>query len=295
MLSNYEAYRKLIEDNLTNYITNMPKEAHTISSAMEYSLSAGGKRLRPVLLLAAYDFSGGNIEDALPYALAIEYIHTYSLIHDDLPAMDDDDLRRGKPTNHKVFGEAMAILAGDALLNTAVEIMLNDIVSHPNNGTENRIRAMDVICESSGIRGMIGGQVLDIESEGKTISEETLNYIHINKTAALIRASVLAGLYLGKADEETIQSFDFYGLNLGLAFQIADDILDIKGTKESLGKTPGSDEYKNKNTYVSIHGLEKAEEELNRITNQAIDSINKYGEDAEFFTNLAKELVTRRG
>ena len=201
-------------------------------------MRAGGKRLRPVLLLAACEFAGGDINRALPYACAIEYIHTYSLIHDDMPEMDNDDLRRGMPTNHKMFGNAMALLAGDGLLSTAFEVMHKDELLYFDDSAKlkRRIRATYEISKYCGCRGMVAGQVADIEAEGKQCSKEMLDYIHINKTAALIMAAVRAGAHLGGADDQMMEALTLYAENLGLAFQIVDDILDVVGDEATLGK-----------------------------------------------------------
>ncbi len=295
MKESYQEYLDIIEDSLTDYLPRIDEKSKTLRNAMEYSLTAGGKRLRPVLLLSSAEFAGIDSRAALPYALAIEFIHTYSLIHDDLPAMDDDELRRGKPTNHKVFGEAMAILAGDGLLNSAFEIMSKDLMMHFDNKEAliRRIKAMHVIAKAAGVQGMIGGQATDVENESVEVSSDTLEYIHHNKTAALIVAAVKAGLYLGDAKDDMIYKMVSYAENLGLAFQIADDILDVKGNSESLGKTPGKDSKDGKNTYVSMYGLKEAEERLKNVTAKAVDSIASYYDNAEFFRNLVIELGER--
>lgn len=201
---------------------------------MNYSLKAGGKRLRPILTLEACKLVGGNEKDAYPFAVAIEMIHTYSLIHDDLPALDNDDLRRGRKTNHKVYGEAMAILAGDGLLNYAYEIMLRESLS--KGEPEKYLKAINEIAKASGIYGMIGGQVVDIESEGKSIDMEKLDFIHMNKTAAIIIGCMRAGAIIGGASEEELENVTKYAKNIGLSFQIVDDILDIVGDEAKLGK-----------------------------------------------------------
>ena len=230
-----------IERLLSEY---MPKEdgyQATIMEAMNYSLKAGGKRLRPVLTLEACKIVGGNETDAIPFAIAIEMIHTYSLIHDDLPALDNDDLRRGKPTNHMVFGESMAILAGDALLNYAFEIMLSNSINKEN--PQKYLRAINEIAKSAGIYGMIGGQVVDVQSENKVISKDKLDFIHLNKTAAIIIGCMRAGAIIGDACEEDLEKITKYGKNIGLSFQIVDDILDIVGDETKLGKKVGSDSF----------------------------------------------------
>ena len=295
MREDYNEYKEIIEDYLSENLPPVDRNASIIREAMDYSLKAGGKRLRPVLLLASAEFVGVDSLKVLPFALAIEYIHTYSLIHDDLPAMDNDDLRRGKPTNHKVYGEAMAILAGDGLLNSAFEIMSKDLMMHFDNEKEliKRIKAMHCIAKAAGVQGMVAGQAADISNENKPIESDTLEYIHLNKTAALLIASVKAGLFLGNADYDTTKNMTVYAENLGLAFQIADDILDEKGNESTLGKTIGKDKSKGKNTYVTIYGMEEAAKKLKEATNNAVDAISSYYDNAEFFRNLVLELAER--
>ena len=295
MIESYEEYKAIVEDHLTDYLPKVDEKSIVIREAMEYSLKAGGKRLRPVLLLSAAEFGGINYNAALPYALAIEYIHTYSLIHDDLPAMDNDDIRRGKPTNHKVYGDAIAILAGDGLLNSAFEVMSKDLMLHFDNKDSlvKRIKAMHTIAKAAGVQGMIAGQTTDIINEGTKVDSDTLEYIHLNKTAALITAAVKAGLYLADAKDEMLKNMITFAENLGLAFQITDDILDVKGNENELGKTPGKDLKENKNTYVSLYGLEEAELKLSQVTAKAVDAIAPYYDNAEFFRELVLELEKR--
>lgn len=289
----YEEYKQIIEEHLLDYLPSIDQKSISLYESMKYSLSAPGKRLRPVLLLAACDFAGGDIFKALPYACALEYIHTYSLIHDDLPAMDNDDLRRGLPTNHKVYGEAIAILAGDGLLTTALEVMQKDMFMYFDSTDEliNRINASYVITKNAGCKGMVAGQVSDIEAEGHKCSEEMLKYIHLNKTGALILAAIQAGLYLGNADNETFDKMSRYASNLGLAFQIRDDILDATKTTEEIGKPAGSDQESNKSTYVSLYGLEDSKKKLLNALEYAKGSINDYYDNAEFFVKLLEELT----
>ncbi len=300
MRENYDEYKDQINEYLTDYLPKVDERANIIREAMEYSLSAGGKRLRPVLLLSACEFAGGSSKAALPYACAIEFIHTYSLIHDDLPAMDNDDLRRGLPTNHIVYGDGMATLAGDGLLNSAFEIMAKDMMMYFGNTEElsKRINAMYTIAKGAGVRGMIAGQAADLEAEAKqsesnNIDNNTIRFIHTNKTASLIVAAVQAGLYLGGADKSMLNSMTKYAENLGLAFQVADDILDVKGNTETLGKNTGSDVSKDKLTYVSYNGIEESEKLLEFLTEQAVESIALYYDNAEFFRNLVIELANR--
>ena len=273
---------------------HMPEEKgyqKTIFEAMNYSLKAGGKRLRPILTLEACRIVGGNEEDVIPFAIAIEMIHTYSLIHDDLPALDDDDLRRGRPTNHKVYGDAMAILAGDGLLNYAFEIMLKSSIGKENPAKY--LNAINEIAKSSGVYGMIGGQVVDIESEDKKIEMEKLDFIHLNKTAAIIVGCMRAGAIIGDATEEQLENITKYATNIGLSFQIADDILDITGDESKLGKKVGSDIDNNKSTYPSLIGLEKSKEIANDLINESKTRISNIKGDTEFLNDLAEYIVAR--
>lgn len=291
----FEEYKNLVEQHLMDFIPSIDNKSISLYEAMKYSLMAGGKRLRPILLLASCEFAGGNIKDAIPYACAIEYIHTYSLIHDDLPAMDNDDLRRGFPTNHKVYGEAIAILAGDGLLTCAFEAISKDMMlfyDEPEK-IKKRVNASYEIAKGAGVRGMVAGQVSDIEAENAVASKEMMEYIHLNKTGALIRAAIKAGMYLGNPTAEMIADMEKYAENMGIAYQIADDILDVVGNPEEMGKAMGSDQKKNKNTYTSVIGLEAAYQRLDKLTEKAVESIEKYYDNAEFFRNLVLELAKR--
>ncbi len=292
----YNDYKEIIDTHLLDFIPNIDNKSISLYEAMKYSLTAGGKRLRPVLLLAACEFAGGDIKEAIPYACAMEYIHTYSLIHDDLPAMDNDDLRRGQPTNHKVYGEALAILAGDGLLTTAFEAINKDMMLYFDEPEKmrKRINASFEIAKGAGCKGMVAGQVSDIEAETNDCSNEMLEYIHINKTAALIKSAIKAGLYLGNPSSDMLSQLDKYAENLGLAYQIADDILDVIGNPEELGKETGSDKKKNKTTYTSINGLEAAQDRLEQLTENAVEAIADYYDNAEFFRDLVLELKDRR-
>ena len=291
----FDDYRELIEKHLTDFIPDVDHKSITLYDSMKYSITSGGKRIRPVLLLAACDFCGGKVEEALPYACAIEYIHTYSLIHDDLPCMDNDDLRRGVPTNHKVYGEAVATLAGDGLQAAAYEVMNRDMFLYFDdiNALKRRIRAAYEISKGSGCRGMVAGQLADMEAEDKSCSAEMLDYIHLTKTAALIVAAVRAGAYRGGADSEMLDDLTVYAENLGLAFQICDDILDVEGEEAEMGKKSGMDSINKKATYPSIYGIEKSKERLDTLTETAIDALKKYYDNAEVFTKLAKTLAVR--
>lgn len=279
-----------INNALRKYMTHSENPQQKIYEAMEYSLYAGGKRLRPVLMLETARMCGGDPAVVLPFACAMEMIHTYSLIHDDLPAMDNDDLRRGIPTNHKKFGEAMAILAGDALLNKAFEI-----VSGVENLPPSRVlSAVSMLAASSGTEGMIGGQVVDIESEGKSIDLSELQYLHLLKTGAIIRSSCTIGALLAGASESEIRAVDEFASKLGVAFQIRDDILDCTGTEEELGKPIGSDEAEGKNTYVKLLGLEKSEQLVKTYSTQAEQALDCFGDKADFLKWLADTLINRR-
>ena len=291
----FDEYKELVDQHLMDFIPNIDNKSISLYESMKYSLTAGGKRLRPVLLLAACEFAGGNIKEAIPYACAIEYIHTYSLIHDDLPAMDNDDLRRGLPTNHKVYGDAIAILAGDGLLNCAFEAISKDMMLFYDSPEKirKRVNAAYEIAKGAGVRGMVAGQVSDIEAENAIASKEMLEYIHLNKTGALIRAAIKAGLYLGNHTDSMINDLEKYSENLGIAYQIADDIMDVVGNPDEMGKAAGSDEKKHKNTYTSILDIDHARNRLDELTAKAVESIEKYYDNAEFFRNLVLDLAKR--
>lgn len=276
------------------YLNSVNKYLHSlldsgegeIYDAMRYSLYAGGKRIRPILSMAVADSLDGEFNAALCYGSAIEMIHTYSLIHDDLPCMDNDDLRRGKPTNHVVFGENMAVLAGDALLNFACESIVNS-----NSGNDKmKLSAIKEIFEASGSNGMIGGQVIDIRSENKLITENELKILHRKKTGALIKASARVGVI---SAGEKIDLFDEYAEAIGLAFQIRDDILDIEGNVETFGKPILSDEKNNKTTYVSLYGIDGAKQRLSQETDKALESLSFLGDKGEFLREFALYLLNR--
>ncbi|HOQ38024.1 MAG TPA: polyprenyl synthetase family protein [Acetivibrio sp.] len=287
-----EEYVVLVNEYLDKYVVEKDLPEKSIYSAMRYSLLAGGKRLRPVLSLAVCDMLGGRREDVLPFACAVEMIHTYSLIHDDLPAMDNDDYRRGRLTNHKVYGEALAILAGDGLLNLAFELLLESILKS-NENRDLKIRAAAIIAKASGVEGMIAGQVIDLESENKKIPSDILDRMHRCKTGALIKAPVVSSAVLCGADEDSVKKLECFAQNLGLAFQIKDDILDVEGSLEKLGKKTGSDAQNEKSTYVSLYGLENSKNMLNEITEKAVIILKDFGEKAVFLEELAKYLVNR--
>lgn len=284
----------LVDDYLLKYfdhLTNSVSEKKLIE-AMRYSITGGGKRIRPVLTLAIAKMMSKNALEVMPFAAAIEMVHTYSLIHDDLPAMDNDDYRRGKLTNHKVFGEAMAILAGDALLNEAFDLLLNSAIQSGEK-MEQFIKASLIVASAAGKQGMIAGQVIDMDSEGKQTSEVTLKDMHKKKTGALIKASILApAVYLG-ASAEYIKALTSYAENIGVAFQIKDDILDVESTTEELGKAVGSDEKNKKTTYVSLYGLDGAKAMLLDVTQRAINDLGIFGDSAWFLQEIAQYFANR--
>lgn len=284
-------YVNLVNTHLLSYFDYENGYNNTLIESMKYSLFAGGKRLRPILALAAYDLFGKNTCEVMPYACALEMIHTYSLIHDDLPAMDNDDYRRNKLTNHKVYGEGIAILAGDGLLNYSFEIMLDNALKQKNFYPH--IRSIKEIANSAGIDGMIGGQVVDLESEDKAIKQDTLNYIHLNKTAALITAPLKVGAIIGGAKEEDIKCMEEIGLNLGLAFQIKDDILDVIGDESKLGKSIGSDITKHKSTYPALFGIETSIQRVDELTTNVNSLLKPYSDKSNFLSDLSNYLVQR--
>ncbi|MEE9263168.1 MAG: farnesyl diphosphate synthase [Vicinamibacteria bacterium] len=278
---------------------NLPTEdafPPSIHRAIRYSLFAGGKRLRPILALASAEAVGGREEDALPAAAALEMIHTYSLIHDDLPAMDNDDLRRGKPTSHVVFGEAVAILAGDALLTHAFQVLAT---ASSNNGPPDtsegarRLRAIALLAEAAGMNGMIGGQVIDLESEGKRVDERTLDRIHQKKTGALMEAAARLGAVMGDGDEDQIETLGRFGREVGLAFQIVDDLLDVEGDAATLGKSAGKDQRAGKATYPSVHGIENTRSRAKELAQRAVDLVTPFGPAGEPLVCLARRIVDR--
>ena len=262
-------YNKIIEEAIDVYLPKDSANYKTVIDAMRYSLLLGGKRIRPALLMEFYKISGGSGNSAVPFALALEMIHTYSLIHDDLPCMDNDDIRRGKPSNHKVYGEDMALLAGDGLLTLAFEVAskCNDLPA------ERVIKAIGELASFSGYKGMIGGQVIDLQSEGKKIGASIITELNLLKTAGLIRAACRIGCILAGADEERIAAADNYACDIGLAFQLVDDILDETGDQNLLGKPIGSDKINEKSTFVSLFGIEKCREDVAKLTDSAVSAL----------------------
>jgi len=282
--------RELIDSYLKSYFDKSFSPT-TLQEAMRYSLLAGGKRVRPILALSSYEACGGKAEDILPQAASLELIHTYSLIHDDLPAMDNDDLRRGKPTNHKVFGEAMAVLAGDALLTEAF-LMITDATTKLRRSSV--LKAVREVALSAGAYGMVGGQAQDILSENMEPDGDTLEFIHLHKTAALITASVKLGGILANSGKNRLKALTRYGENIGLAFQIIDDILDVEGSTAELGKTAGSDEKKSKMTYPSLFGVEGARRKAEDLISEAVDALRIFLSGAESLRGIAGYLMKRR-
>ena len=285
----WEKRRALVEEGLVRELRTDEAFDARLAESMEYSLTAGGKRLRPILLMAAADAAGGRGEDYLTSACAVEMIHTYSLIHDDLPAMDDDDYRRGKLTNHKVYGAGLATLAGDALLTMAFELLARQ----QGVPAETMLRVVREISEAAGANGMVGGQALDLASEGKRIDMDTLRRMHMAKTGALFRASVRSGAILGGADEAQLAALTKYAEAFGLAFQITDDILDVTGDAAAIGKPVGSDERNHKSTYVTLTSLEEAKRLAREAADRAHEALAPLGGKAAFLDELAEYLVTR--
>jgi geranylgeranyl diphosphate synthase type II len=284
----------LIDAALDQYLPREKERPQSIHRAMRYSLFAGGKRVRPMLVLAACEAVGGGIDKAMPAACAIEMIHTYSLIHDDLPAMDNDDLRRGRPTSHKVYGEAIAILAGDGLLTQSFKV-ISDPRFAADLGATVRLAVIHEIATCAGTYGMVGGQVVDMESEGKPDMDlPTVQYIHTHKTGALIKASVVAGALLGSVDNTRLAAIRRYGEAVGLAFQIADDILDIEGTTDEIGKDAGSDQARGKATYPAVMGLVAAKQEAQAIMDEAMLALEPFGAAAEPLREIARYIVERK-
>ena len=301
--------RELIDSYLKSYF-EAPSAPAVLNEAMKYSLFAGGKRVRPILAMASYEACGGDSKKIIPQAAALELVHTYSLIHDDLPAMDNDDLRRGKPTSHKAFGEALAILAGDALLTEAFLMMTNGrmqdaryrmqddhascIIHRASVSNRAILKAIREVAMASGANGMVGGQVQDILSESADLDSDTLEFIHLHKTTALITASVRIGPILAGSGRKRLDALTRYGESVGLAFQIIDDILDIEGTTEELGKSAGSDSQKNKLTYPSLFGIEGARQKAKILIKAAEDALGIFSSEADPLREIAQYLVERR-
>ena len=285
-------YQKLIEEELEKYLNQEDVPEKILNESMEYSLMAGGKRLRPILVIATYKLFKNHFEICMPYAVAIEMIHNFSLIHDDLPGIDNDDFRHGKPTNHKKFNEATAILAGDGLLNKAYMVISKDLLETANSDElEKKLRVFSEFTKA--VDRMIAGEYIDTEYEGKPISEKYLEYIHTNKTGALLKLCVRMGAILADASEDDLSNLTSYAEKIGLAFQIKDDILSVEGNEKITGKPVGNDEKNKKCTYVSKYGLEKAKEILDDITKEAVSIAEQFGEKAEFLKLLAIYIKDR--
>lgn len=284
---------KDLQKRIDKYIEGMliPESPNKIIyESMKYSLAAGGKRIRPILCLKTYEMLGGESQEIMELAMAIECIHTYSLIHDDLPAMDNDDYRRGLLTNHKVYGEDIAILAGDGLLNLAFEKMIGWAMDYEN--PSNGLKAIYKLAKAAGIEGMIGGQVVDVKTNGCAVDMETINYVQLNKTSALIEASILVAALAKGVRDEQLKNLEIYARNIGISFQIKDDILDVTSSLEELGKNIGSDMQNDKSTFLSFHSIEESEEIIAEMKLKALDAIEQF-ENNQFFIDLADYLVSR--
>ena len=289
-MKTYTEYLQMVEGALSQQLASLGYIPEKLFEAMDYSLSAGGKRLRPVLLLAACDTMGGKLDEALPFACALEMIHTYSLIHDDLPAMDNDDLRRGRPTNHKVYGEGMAILAGDGLLSAAMELMLRSAV---RMGDLRGVCAAEAIARRAGVTGMVAGQVMDVTGEGSEPTLEKVDYIHRHKTADLLTAPIEAGFILAGADDAAVAAGCEYGVNLGLAFQMVGDLLDVEGDAATLGKTPGKDAAEGKLTWVAVKGIENTRKDAAQAVERAVFALENVPGETNFLKTLAQSTLNR--
>ncbi|MCI8637264.1 MAG: polyprenyl synthetase family protein [Clostridia bacterium] len=284
-------YQQTINQGIEKYLRKQKCKEEVLNQSMEYTLMGGGKRLRPILTLATYKLFKSDIEVAMPYAVAIEMVHNFSLIHDDLPGIDNDDFRHGKPTNHKQFNEATAILAGDGLLNQAYMVISQDLENSNTNDISQKIKILKEF--SKAIDKMITGEYLDTELEGKQITQEDLNYIHENKTGALLKISVRMGAILADCSEEQLRKLTNYAEKIGLAFQIKDDILAEEGDETILGKPVGNDRELGKCTFVSQYGIKKAKEILDKITKEAIYELQEFGEKSQFLKELALYIQNR--
>ena len=282
-------YQDLVNQELEKYVKKQKCPEEILNNSMEYSLMAGGKRLRPILIISTYEIFKNDIEKCMPYAMAIEMVHNFSLIHDDLPGIDNDDFRHGKPTNHKQFDEATAILAGDGLLNQAYIVISEDLKN--SQEIERKIKVFNEF--SLAVDRMIAGEYVDTEVEGKQIDDELLEYIHKNKTGALLKLCVRMGAILAGVNKEDLEKLTNYAEKIGLAFQIKDDKLSEEGNEEILGKPVGNDKELEKCTYVSKYGLQGAKDILDQITKEAVFELEKYGSKAEFLVNLAYYIQNR--
>ena len=288
---NLKKYQDIVNKNLEKHLRNTDCLEGVLNESMEYSLMAGGKRLRPILVIATYEIFKQDIEKCIPYSVAIEMVHNFSLIHDDLPGIDNDDFRHGKLTNHKKFNEATAILAGDGLLNNAYIVISKDLKESSNEELERKIKVFNEF--SIAVDRMIAGEYVDTEYEGKEITKEDLEYIHKNKTGALLKLCVRMGAILAGASDKDLEKLTSYAEKIGLAFQIKDDILSEEGDEKVLGKPVGNDKAMEKCTYVSKYGLKESKEILEKITKEAIEELKSYGNKAEFLKELALYIKNR--
>lgn len=284
--------KKIIDEALNRYLPDENEYPQEIFRAMRYSLFAGGKRIRPILCMASAEAVGGEVSAVIPVSCALELIHTYSLIHDDLPAMDDDDFRRGVPTNHKVFGEGIAILAGDALLTEAYRLMSDRGISKAA-APEKMLAVINEISKAAGYFGMVGGQVVDILSEGREVDTDTLYYIHTKKTGEMIRVSLRVGAILSGAKKSYLDALSIYGDHIGLAFQIADDILNVEGDRKLMGKGTGSDAERGKVTFPKLIGLEASKKKLEELIEKSVDALSGFDEKAKPLRMIAKYIIKR--
>ena len=286
--------REIVDSALERYLPKKEEFTSNLHKAIQHSLFAGGKRIRPILSIASYEAVGGKGERILPFACALEMIHTYSLIHDDLPAIDNDDYRRGKPTCHKVFGEAIAILAGDGLLTEAFRLMTNQPAEdHHSSDGGVILDLVNEVARAAGVLGMVGGQVVDVESEGKAVDLSTVQYIHSHKTGAMILASVRVGAKLGGAKGEILNALTRYGESLGLEFQIADDILNVEGKAALMGKKTGSDLSRGKATYPSVLGVEESRKKGRELVELSVDALKQFGPEADPLREIARFVMAR--
>ena len=289
-----EKKKEIVNRALEDYLPKGNDFPPSLHQAIRHSLFAGGKRIRPILAIASYEAAGGQGDAILPFACALEMIHTYSLIHDDLPALDNDDFRRGRPTCHKVYGEAIAILAGDALLTEAFQLMTN--LSFQNFSPQKERVLLDLVnrvAQAAGVSGMVGGQVIDIESQGKDVDPPTLQYIHTHKTGAMILASIQTGARWAGAEGEKLKALTRYGERIGLAFQIADDILNVIGDEARMGKCTGSDRFKGKATYPALYGLEESKRRAQELVRRGLEALDPLGEIADPLREIARFIVAR--
>jgi len=286
-------WKKIIDDALEKLLPSEDTFPSNIHKAIRHTVLNEGKRIRPILTLTTHELVGGDSTSIIPFACGIELIHAYSLIHDDLPAMDNSDFRRGKPSCHKAFGEAIALLTGDALLTLAFQVMADPALCK-NHSPLSIVKAIHVVAQAAGLQGMVGGQTVDIETQGKSFDLPLLEYIHTHKTGALILSAIKSGAILGGAQEDALEALTKYGKMIGLAFQITDDILDVIGSKKDLGKTTGSDEMLGKATYPNLLGLKESQKRVQELTQHAEEALSQFGPNAEPLKQIALYLCERR-